>query len=129
MATHHEKLEMLPFRRDLPRVRRLYRTVSLVAGWCSWRCPLAALVLIVAAHTFPTPIWWRAICDILVAIAMLLIFCSFGFSAALLAVLVQRPDRWFEHVGRYLSILGGLAIAAVGFVGVWTFLISAFHLR
>lgn len=129
MATHHEKLGMLPFRRDLPKVRRLYRGISLVAGWCSWRCPLAVLVFLLAAHSFQAPIWWRAVCDILAAIPILLIFCSYGFSAALLAVLVERPDRWFEHIGRYLSILGGLAIAAVGLVGVWAFLSSDFHLR
>ena len=127
-VTFHQKLMTLPFRRDLPRVRGLYRAISLFAGWCSWRCPLAALLLILAAHVFATPVWWRVICDIIVAIAMLLLFCSFGFSAALLAVLVERSDRWFEHISRYLSILGGLAFAAVGFVGVWAFLHSAFGL-
>ena len=61
--------------------------------------------------------------------AILLIFCSYGFGAALVAVLAERPDRWFEYIGRYLSILGGLVIVGIGFVGVWAFLSSDFHLR
>ncbi len=46
MATHHEELRMSPFRRDVPRVRWLYRVVSLLAGWCAGRCPLASVLVV-----------------------------------------------------------------------------------
>jgi len=129
MATYHEKLGMLPLRRDLPRVRRLYRAVSLVAGWCSWRCPLVVFLFGLAVALFPRPLWWQVTCDTIIAISFVLLFGSFGFSAALGAVLAKRPDRWFEHVGQLLVIFGGLAFASIGLLGVWAFLSSAFHLR
>lgn len=127
MATHHEKLGMLPFRRDLPRVRRLYRAVSVVADWCSWRCPLAALLLTLAAHVLHTPTWWQVASDTITGVLIGFLFCAFGFKMTLIAVLVERPDRWYEHAGRFLSILGGLALVALGLIGAWMNFRSSFH--
>jgi hypothetical protein len=82
-------------------------------------------VLILAAHLFPAPFWWQAICDTITAFLIALLFCSYGFGAALVAVLAKRPDRWFEHVGQIVSIFGGVAFAALGLLGVWIFFKSA----
>jgi len=86
---------------------------------------LAALLLILAAHVFPAPTWWQTICDTAVAILLALLFCSFGSSMALAAILAERRDRWSEHVGRFLSVLGGVALAALGLVGAWMFFRSS----
>ncbi len=116
---------ILPLREDLPRLRRLERAVSSVAGWCSWRCPLAGVLLVLGAHAFSAPTWWRVTCDTATAILIALLSGSYGLDLALTGALVQRPDRWFEHVGRLVSILGGVALAALGIFGAWMVLKSS----
>ncbi len=120
----HENI-ILPLRRDIPRLLRLHQAVERLAGLCSWRCPIAAFLLIMSAHVFSTPTWWQMICDILVAILMALLFCSYGFSIAVGAVLVERPHRRFESTGRLLGVLGGVVFAALGVIGAWALVRSA----
>lgn len=116
---------ILPLRRDMPRLQRLHQAVERLAGLCSWRCPIAAFLLILSAHVFSTPTWWQMICDVLVAILIALLFCSYGFTIALGAVLVERPHRRFESVGRLLGVFGGVVLAALGVIGAWALVRSA----
>ena len=116
---------ILPLRRDTPKLLRLHRSFERLAGWCSWRCPLAALLLAGAAHVLPTPPWGRAAGDTLAAAFVALLFGSSGSTVALGAVVVERPRRWFERVGPILGVLAGLGLAALGLVGAWAFLRSA----
>jgi hypothetical protein len=90
-----------------------------LAAWCSWRCPLFALVLVLAAHLFHTPTWWRWGCDAMVGLAIALLFCSFGLSFATTAVLVERRQTRMERVGLAAGVVGGAALVAVGLLGAW----------
>ena len=116
---------ILPFRRDAPRLLRFHRAIDRLARWCLWRCPLVAVFFVLAAHLFPTPVWWRAFCDSIVAIAVALLFCSYGLGIATGAFVVERSHRWFERVGLLAGVLGGLALVAIGLVGAWMFFRSS----
>jgi hypothetical protein len=112
---------ILPLRRDMPKLLRFHRAIERLAGWCSWRCPLLALLLVMAAHLFPTPAWWRAACDTLAAFLVALLFCSYGLGIATTAVVVERPGRWFERIGLLAGVFGGIALMAIGLIGAWVF--------
>ena len=124
MNTSHHESAVLPLRRDTPKFLRVRRAIKRVAGWCSWRCPLLAFLLVLAAHAFPTPPWFRLVCDTLVAALVLLLFCSYGFSIAADAIAVQRERRRSERLGLFFGVLAGLGLAALGILGVWAFLRS-----
>ncbi len=116
---------ILPDREDVPRLARLHRAISRLAGFCSWRCPLGALVLVVSAHLFATPSWWKTTSDILVGILIVLLFCCYGLTIAIGAIVVVRPDRRFERIGLLLGIVGGVGFAALGIIGAWALVRSA----
>ena len=113
---------ILPLRRDMPKLSRLHRGIERLAGWCAWRCPLAAFLLVLAAHLVATPSWWRLVCDALVAVAIALLFVSFGLSLALTAILVERRRNWTERGGIAAGVAGGIALAIIGLIGAWAFL-------
>ncbi len=119
----HENI-ILPFRKDTPKLRRLHQVIERLASWCSWRCPLAALAMIIAGHLFSTPSWWWMLYDVVLAILIVLIFSSYGFTIAIGAIIVERPQRWFERVGLLFGVIAGLALVAIGLVGAWELLSS-----
>ena len=125
MQPMRDRSVILPLRRDMPKLSRLHRAIEKLAGWCSWRCPLAAFVLVVAAHVFSTPTWWRLACDALVAVAIALLFVSFGLSLAVSAILVERRRNWIERGGIVGGIAGGTALVVIGLVGAWAFFSSS----
>jgi hypothetical protein len=110
---------ILTLRRDMPKVFRFHRASEKLAGWCSWRCPLFAFLLVLAAHLVPTPPWWRASCHVLVAISIALLFCSVGVSMAATAFLVERRRNWIERVGLVAGMVGGAALVVIGLIGGW----------
>jgi predicted permease len=82
-------------------------------------------VLVLAAHLFSTPSWWRLVCDALVAIAIALLFVSFGLSLALTAILVERRRNWIDRGGIVAGVAGGTALMIIGLIGAWAFLSSS----
>lgn len=73
------------------------------------------------------PRWSQLVADVLVAVLILVLFCTYGASTALTAVAIQREHRWSERVGLFLGVLGGIALAALGIIGVCGFLRSIIH--
>ncbi len=110
---------VLPLRRDMPKLSRFHGASEKLASWCSWRCPLSAFLLILAAHLFRTPTWWRAGCNALAAISIAMLFCSFGLSMAATAILVERRRNWIERTGLVAGVVGGAALMIVGLIGAW----------
>src|SRR5262245_11727881 len=112
---------ILPLRGDMPRLLRFHRAAERLASWCSWSCPLVSFLLLIAAHAFSAPFWWRAVCDSVVASLFALLFFSYGFSLASASILVKRPPNWFERLGLAAGIFGGVAFAALGITAAWIF--------
>jgi predicted permease len=82
-------------------------------------------VLVFVAHLVATPSWWRLGCDALVAVAIALLFVSFGLSLALTAILVERRRNWMERGGIAAGVAGGMALVIIGLIGAWAFLSSS----
>jgi hypothetical protein len=80
--------------------------------------------LVIAAHLYSAS-WWQAICYTATTLLLALLFCSIGLLLAMGAAIVRRTDRWFEHIGFLLGIIGGVAFIAVGLLGAWVFFRSA----
>lgn len=116
---------IMRMRRDMPKLLRLQRASVKLASWCSWRCPLFAFVLVLAAHGFSTPTWWQATSDALVALAVALLFCSSGLSLAAIALLVDRHHNWFERLGLVAGVAGGAALVMIGLIGAWALMSSS----
>ena len=125
MQAMRDRSVILPPRRDMPKLSRLHRAIERLAGWCSWRVPLAAFVLVLAAHLVSTPTWWRLVCDALVAVAIALLFLSFGLSLAISAILVERRRNWIERGGIVAGVAGGTALVVIGLIGAWAFFSSS----
>ena len=93
-----------------------------VASWCSWRCPLGGLILVIVARTVPSEMW-QAVLYTLTAAMILLLFGSCGLAVSLGCLASGRPNRWPERICMVCGILGGFILVAMGLVGAWTIVV------
>src|SRR3954451_2213442 len=100
------------------RLSRTYSRVSSIAGWCSWRCPLAAFVLVLVAQLGST-LWLKTACYGLSALLIAALFCAAGAYIGLSSFLVRRSSAWLEQLGKWAGVLGGAALMVLGLVGGW----------
>jgi hypothetical protein len=107
---------------------RFYGLVERLASWCSWRCPLASFILVIAAHLHSAS-WWQKACYTLITALVALLFSSYGLCAALSSVDVhivhKRINGLLEKIGLVSGLVGGTALIAIGLVGAWVFFKSA----
>jgi hypothetical protein len=104
------------------QVERTAQLVARVASWCSWRCPLSGLILVIVARTVPSE-RWQAVLYTLTGAMILLLFASCGIAVSLGCLASGRPNRWPERLCRVCGILGGFILVALGLVGAWTLVV------
>ena len=102
------------------RLLRVAQSASCFSSWCARRCPIGAFILVIAVHLFSAG-WWKVVCNTLIAIAVMLIFCAFGFSGVMDSLTVYRPKKWYEYLGKVLGAGIGVVLMFVGVLGGWTF--------
>ena|SRR5579863_10508407 len=113
----HERI-VAPLRRTSAIVLRLHVAMQAIASRCLRFCPAPAFVALIAAECSSNFIW-RAGCYTIAAILAFLVFAPMGFSFALTALLIDRPNKWYERVALLFGILGGIGLVAIGCLGAW----------